>query len=565
MTMSTRTILLQKAVHLGIIIILGLGIIYLYYPLNNFIRHLSGDQWFYFLDTMKYDNAWDLIQKFYSYNRVRQIYPGDSLLFRPIMFSLIGVEKALWGADFFKWQAVASLLHLINALLFIRLLCTYQQSWLAYLFGAFFAYSSSMFGAVEKINISAYLLCVTFIVITLTHLQRYINRDKPFDIWITFVFATLACFAHELGAFVCLICAFYLFSHHRNRPALLLLLPMIAYAVVNAIDYQYHFSQGHFEVAVNNFENVRIVHNMLALKLSLVNVLVLNKYFFINLFHLSDAKNHILPGYCCSGLFIGLNVLLFVFLGMHILHRSIRKHSPTPATILRKPLILPLMILLVYSYLIAVGRLNTRGGEQIEQHYGYMFNFMFLLFGYLLLDIRLLNRYPVYLKALVLLIASGVVLCNYCVVWQLRPYEPRGFFDQLQTVISSSRQQPGFSFALDEQTTHRYTNGAPIAMVLFHQYYKEVPKYVISVSNNSLVVEENLNNRHFPVLVDFTGMSPRFNIYHGYLVYRIYGRYYGAEYGNHAELFPLQAESLEEAKGQLYNRLLSAAPRLKQK
>lgn len=85
------------------------GVLYLYYPLNNFIP--DWDQWVYFLDTLNYNNAIDLITKFYSYNRVRKFFPGDTLVFRPLLFSLLGIEKGWFAADFFKWQLLSAAIH----------------------------------------------------------------------------------------------------------------------------------------------------------------------------------------------------------------------------------------------------------------------------------------------------------------------------------------------------------------------------------------------------------------------------------------------------------------------
>src|SRR5947209_4891627 len=64
------------------------------------------DQWCYLLDTKDCYSFGDLLRASYSYSRTRKVFPGDSELFRPVLFSLLAVEKYWLETAFAAMQAV---------------------------------------------------------------------------------------------------------------------------------------------------------------------------------------------------------------------------------------------------------------------------------------------------------------------------------------------------------------------------------------------------------------------------------------------------------------------------
>ena len=104
---------------LGSLLVLAL-IAYAYGPS---LRHgPRADQWTYLTETLGEYRFADVVAHTWSYSRTRMINPGDTQLYRPLLFVLLAVEKTLFGNDFLCWQATGVVLHsLVSLLLFLIL------------------------------------------------------------------------------------------------------------------------------------------------------------------------------------------------------------------------------------------------------------------------------------------------------------------------------------------------------------------------------------------------------------------------------------------------------------
>jgi hypothetical protein len=80
------------------------------------------DQWSFLLDTVHEERFWPMLAGCYSYNRTREISPGDYPLFRPVLFATLCAEKALFGHRYFYWQATGIALHAAVVLVLLSLL-----------------------------------------------------------------------------------------------------------------------------------------------------------------------------------------------------------------------------------------------------------------------------------------------------------------------------------------------------------------------------------------------------------------------------------------------------------
>src|SRR5262249_19293158 len=79
------------------------------------------DQLYYLFVTSSKTDLWSLTVGSYALNR-DPLMPGDELLFRPVLYSLLGFEKWLFGYNFHLWQLASLLLHLGNCYLMYRIL-----------------------------------------------------------------------------------------------------------------------------------------------------------------------------------------------------------------------------------------------------------------------------------------------------------------------------------------------------------------------------------------------------------------------------------------------------------
>ena len=91
-------------------VIIALVIVAAYLPsLNHAPR---GDQWSYLMDMLRQESCGDLILNSYSYNRTRVIKPGDTVLFRPLLFAHLSVMACVSGTRIWFPQAFGIALHI---------------------------------------------------------------------------------------------------------------------------------------------------------------------------------------------------------------------------------------------------------------------------------------------------------------------------------------------------------------------------------------------------------------------------------------------------------------------
>ncbi|MBI4864016.1 MAG: hypothetical protein HY815_27730 [Candidatus Riflebacteria bacterium] len=81
-----------------------------------------GDQWCFLLDTIDLGGFIELVQATYSYNRTRKVLPGDSALFRPALFGLLSLEKAIFGPCSVGWQLTGVIVHVLACLACLALM-----------------------------------------------------------------------------------------------------------------------------------------------------------------------------------------------------------------------------------------------------------------------------------------------------------------------------------------------------------------------------------------------------------------------------------------------------------
>lgn len=188
-----------------------------YYPsLGHMPR---ADQWAFLLDTIDRHDFGELLAHTYSYNRTRQVGPGDTDLFRPVLFALLCAEKALFGTNFAAVQAVGIGLHCLVVLLLFRLLrriaggrpstadpggVNYLDA-LAYALPVFFALNFSIQELVVWSHLHGYLLFLVLVLGSMLLLLRYVQEPEAprvrrrLAILGAWALALLAAFTYELG------------------------------------------------------------------------------------------------------------------------------------------------------------------------------------------------------------------------------------------------------------------------------------------------------------------------------------------------------------------------------
>src|SRR3990167_1173072 len=75
------------------------------------------DHWDYMIDMQTCQSCKDTLLHSYSYNRTRTVAPGDTLLFRPLLFSYLAVIDCTMRTQFILIQTFGILLHFAVCLL----------------------------------------------------------------------------------------------------------------------------------------------------------------------------------------------------------------------------------------------------------------------------------------------------------------------------------------------------------------------------------------------------------------------------------------------------------------
>jgi hypothetical protein len=224
------------------------------------------DHWAFLLDTVHEERFIPLLLQTYTYNRTREIGPGDYLLFRPGLFALLSAGKAFFGTNYAYWQGFGIALHCAVVWVFLRILLWLHQGYpggsptinrlrliLAYLLALFFAVNFAGTEMVIWCHIHGYLL---FVLLVLSSLLLLLNElcgsslpsSRNWRVAGAFVLLLLAAFTYEIGSVyaVCVGAVLALVSagRHKVRRGLLLfalfgaILPV--YRTVDWLDQRSH-------------------------------------------------------------------------------------------------------------------------------------------------------------------------------------------------------------------------------------------------------------------------------------------------------------------------------------
>lgn len=221
------------------------------------------DHWCYLLDTLEYDDFASIVAHSWSYSRTRTMGPGDTALFRPLLFVLMAAEKAVFANHFRAWQATGIVLHWVAcALLFsffrrLRSLSvssdTHHSSvdFLPYVLTLFFAVNFAIAEQVVWSHITGYL---AFTVLVLAAIRLLLELAAETDlselrsallltsVWVLLFAAT---FTYELGQFAALCVALYLGATYvrKKRPKKAVVLLVLFAAIVGLYQSANHFDR----------------------------------------------------------------------------------------------------------------------------------------------------------------------------------------------------------------------------------------------------------------------------------------------------------------------------------
>jgi hypothetical protein len=184
------------------VLIAGTLLVYRY----AFLDVARADQLIYLYRTVDIHGLWNLTLGLYDFNRTHSV--GDFVLFRPILYMLLGLERWLWGYNFLAWQATSIGLHILVVLSlfsYFHYICRRfsqqnETSFAPFISTLFFAFLYAGTELVAWHHIVGYLLFCLLAVQALFAYQRFLDRHNGLDAASIVLFAGLACFTYEIGS-----------------------------------------------------------------------------------------------------------------------------------------------------------------------------------------------------------------------------------------------------------------------------------------------------------------------------------------------------------------------------
>jgi hypothetical protein len=499
------------------------------------LEHTSrSDQWCYLLDTIDQHTFWDIFAHSYSYNRTRRIDPGDSDLFRPLLFAVLAAEKALFAADFAADQAVGILLHWSVTCLLLLLLRTIlafaagtigtaspsSMSWtsrlLPYGICLFFALNKSVQELVIWSHLHGYLLFLILLLASLTLLLHYARRPVSWTsalLWGSWTLALLSAFTYELGQFYAVLAGMFLAAtaprgtSRGKRLALCSLFAsiMVLYQGTDRLDRWIHREQFRPEdvraqIKERAFSKETVVHSERFLAYTVAQP------FFPSLWEAALGKDRVIMDEVRWGPehFRHFTPALLVSILTAVLATGLGLSGFARLILLRdKPSLLIFLFALglygLYLAMTVLGRMNIRPDPHCLSSNSYYAHMGLLL---ALVPIGTLwqsaGRSRAAAACQIALLVGLIALSCYSAppaVWRLNESVARDLkafrepIAAVQTLIERHRNEADFSlsFDLDSCRAIGTSHGVPITTILFKRYLKSSsPKYVIHSRDGEL-------------------------------------------------------------------------------
>ena len=361
--------------------------LFVYFP--SFSHISRSDNEVFLAEVAELNSLPALIQYSYSYTRTRLFAAGDAILFRPLYYVVLSLEKWLFGYHFMGWQITSFLLHLGVVWQLLRILFRISENAFSFLFVLLFSVLTIPEEMVIWSHVASYLLVMILILKSLSHFVDFIESDYKQDghiYWICF-YTALGSFLYETTLVTNLIFMGWVMlvpnknSAQKMKTFFSLGIPVIFYAVVSFMDYQIHRAVVTSAVQTFSAEPLKVVLLFLKMFILSFNVsflpLVMKLWLKIDSDQpfadrvAVDPQAH-LNILVIFGTIVTIGLIIFWIKKWRALDRKNSLFS-----------ILGLAFSLGYLAVIVLGRLNARGEDYFNSNLYYfyplaLFNTIFL-------------------------------------------------------------------------------------------------------------------------------------------------------------------------------------------
>lgn len=484
------------------------------------------DQWCFLTDTIDDHTFLDTLRHSYSYNRTRLTAPGDTDLFRPLLFALLAAEKVAFEGDLALAQGFGVVLHCAACALLLVLLRqtaaivrpagsedaepTAGRDRLIHATVAFFALNPYVQELVIWGHLHGYLLFLLFLLGSVSCLLRYAtdaHAGKPAAgfLAVGWGLALLAAFTYELGQFYALLAGAFVACAAVPRVgtkraaclfAVFAAVPVI-YQTANRIDQRVHRGQ-YTPDELSGVMARQALAPATVEHAARYGVYTAAQPFFPSLIQPSYSGQRLQiaetvwavrrlktlsPALAVSFAALGAAALL----ALAGLWRLARDRSRLPLL----ALLLPAGLCAGYGAMTVLGRMNMRSGPHIlssNSYYAYT-GMLFALFAAAAAwhavggwAGRVRTALAVTLLALTALGAEQVWRANVTVSQSER--EQTRALRAVQEFVNAHRHEPGFSFEIDYAASDPVMGmyGRPITLIVFSRWMSAPePSYRIAL------------------------------------------------------------------------------------
>lgn len=461
-----------------VIIFVNLSI---FYP-SFFHTARGGDHLYFLIETAQYDNFTTLFKNTYSFTRTRTLAAGDNLLFRPLLYGFLSLEKSLFGYNFMWWQFVGFILHLLVLWQIFKIVNMYMSMWFSFFLVLFF---STLFISSEMViwhHLSSYLLFFVIFLEGFYWFIKYIQSDFQQDIHLglSILLISISCFFYEIGIILSgimwgglIILKLLLPGNQvklKIRSIFLYLIPIVFFGLVNLIDFLVQGKQWVGQAVAGGYESGQKLFSVLFHYLNEICYLCVGSLLFPSILNIREGERSRLMGFewgnICdvSQVEIMLNMfaILLFCVGLVVVLRSFFKRVMGKNQVKKDQLILLMLSLINFIFVgifivgIILGRLATAPLYLMYSLYDFYIMYVFCLLGGIFLIKFLSEKYQFLgVKSIKNVLVLGLVLLTLvnCVkVYQFNlslkmisePY--RKYQVSLDAFFREHKEEQDFSF-----------------------------------------------------------------------------------------------------------------------
>lgn len=229
------------------------------------LHHMPrGDHLMYLAEADSRTSLWDLTIGSIDLNRTRAYGHGDEVLFRPVIYVLLGLEKYFFGYNFASWQLLGIALHIVVTGCLLRLFLTLYAGWASVCAALFFGLLFVNSEMVTWHHINGYMVFAAMVCVALRHCYLLLGNSPQSQGSYKVLWAALcvAAFTYEMGIVIALLIAAALWNKGAGKEGAGLLVIPALYGAASVLNAQTHpaLLQG---TAWSGADAVRLIKGMI--------------------------------------------------------------------------------------------------------------------------------------------------------------------------------------------------------------------------------------------------------------------------------------------------------------